>query len=145
MGGMNSAALLRGRLPFALALLLAVSASAAKKPERTWLTGTVLDATKERRSAVTGTTTTGDTTSVDERRWDEDTYLIDAGDRVYIISESIPRVGGALASVRVKKAARLISGSDVKYAVDRDDMLIQVDGKEHKFHIQRVSMKPKNR
>jgi hypothetical protein len=96
------------RLVFLMSIFM--MALAAKKPERTWLTGTVLDATKERRSAITGSTTTGNTTTTDERRWDEDTYLIDAGDRIYIISESIPRVGGALASVRIKKAARLIPG-----------------------------------
>jgi hypothetical protein len=58
----------------------------------------VLDTTKERLTA-------------DERRWDEDTYLIDAVDRVYIIiSESIPRVGGALASVRIKEVSSPNSG-----------------------------------
>jgi hypothetical protein len=129
------------RLVFLMSIFM--MALAAKKPERTLLTGTVLDATKERRSAVTGSTTTGNTTTADERRWDEDTYLIDAGDRINIISESIPRVGGALASVRIKKAARLIPGSDIRYALDRDDMLIQTDAKEHKFPIQRVSIKPK--
>lgn len=110
-----------------------------------------MEAGSERRSEITGATTTGTVggtgnvnaeTTTQRRTWDENTYLIDAGDKLYVISETIPRMGGGLVSIPVKKGAHLVPGSSVKFAVDRDQMVIQNDtGKERKFHILRVSLK----
>src|SRR5439155_2412654 len=84
----------------------------------------------------------GTTTTLQRRRWDEDTYVIDAGDRVIVISESIRRMGGDTISFRVRKPAYLLPGSQIKYAVEKDQFFVQGDdGKEHKFRIVRVSMK----
>jgi hypothetical protein len=127
-------------------------ALSAKKPDRTWLTGTVLEVTMVRQSAVTGATTTGTvdsnggvntTTTTNRRSWDEGTYQIDAGDRLYVISESIPRFGGSLISIRMRKSVGLVAGSEITYTVDRDAIIIQADGKERKLHILQVRMKPK--
>lgn len=119
--------------------------------ERVWKDAVIVESGSERRSEIAGATTTGrvDTagnvdadTRTRQRAWDENTYLIDAGDRVYVVSESIPRMGGRLISVPIKRGAHLVPGSQIKYAVDRDQLFVAGDdGKEHKFHIVRVSMK----
>jgi hypothetical protein len=138
------------RLVSAAFILYLASCVADGAKARNWKDGVVVDAGSQRISEIVGSETTGRvdnggninaSTTNTERLHDEDTYAIDAGDRFYIVSEYIRRMGGQLASFRLKRGVRLAPDSKVKYAIDRWDLYVLLDGKEHKLRIQRISMK----
>ncbi len=139
------------KLRIIIAVLVFSGTFAAKSPERHWQPATVLEFNSNKLSTTTGTSTSGTVdrtgnigavTTQRERRYDEDSYAIDAGDRILIVTETIQRMGGALGSVRLRKGAQLTPGDSVKFALEKGSIYIMdSQGKEHKLRVQRVTMK----
>jgi hypothetical protein len=82
------------------------------------------------------------TGSIGRSNWDESSFLIEASDRFYVVSENIPRTGGNI-SFALKKATRLIPGSELRYYVNKGTMKFNVDGKLKGFQIRRIVTKSK--
>jgi hypothetical protein len=125
-------------------LLVAVTLNGADK-QRAWLRGLVLESGSERRSEITGSRTTVDsdgnsTTRARRSQSDEYTYSIEGADRVYTITESVARLGGAV-SFAVGKRANINPGDSILYAIEKNQLYVLVEGRERKFKIARIALK----
>ena len=132
-----------------LALLFIPLALALAEKARSWQTGTVIELASERKSEITGVSSgpVDGEASVDRRQWDVNQFVVDAGDRLIWISETIRRMGGSTLTFRVGKGAGLAPGQMITFALDRDTCYLQAPdgkaGKERKLHVDRITLKPK--
>jgi len=110
---------------------------------RDWQNGKIIESGSQRMSEVTGVSSgpVDGTATVDRRQWDAEQFVVDAGDRLIVLSQSIRRMGGSTISFRVGKGARLAPGDTVTFAIERDAAYVMVDGKERKLHVDRIALK----